>query len=123
MKKASVTVTNTNTALSMGSGSLPVFATPAMVALMEEAACRVMDGLLSEGITSVGTAMSVNHLAATPVGMTVTAEAELLEQDGRKYVFRVTATDEKGLIGEGRHERFAVDKDRFLAKTNSKLEK
>ena len=116
-------VTEFNTALSVGSGSLKVYATPAMLALMEKAACEAIKDLLNDGETTVGTNLNVNHVAATPVGMTVSATAELVERDGRKFVFKVTASDESGLIGEGSHERFCVLADRFTEKTYSKLSK
>ena len=116
-------VTESNTALSVGSGSLKVYATPAMLALMEKAACEAIKDLLNDGETTVGTNLNVNHVAATPVGMTVSATAELVERDGRKFVFKVTASDESGLIGEGSHERFCVLADRFTEKTYSKLSK
>ena len=116
-------VTEFNTALSVGSGSLKVYATPAMLALMEKAAYEAIKDLLNDGETTVGTNLNVNHVAATPVGMTVSATAELVERDGRKFVFKVTASDESGLIGEGSHERFCVLADRFTEKTYSKLSK
>ena len=116
-------VTEQNTALSVGSGSLKVYATPAMLALIEKASCEALNGLLNEGETSVGTLLNVKHLAATPVGMKVSATAELIERDGRKLVFNVSASDECGLIGEGIHERFIVYSEKFIEKTNSKLTK
>lgn len=116
-------VTEQNTALSVGSGSLKVYATPAMLALIEKASCEALNGLLNEGETSVGTLLNVKHLAATPVGMKVSATAELIERDGRKLVFNVSASDECGLIGEGIHERFVVYSEKFIEKTNSKLNK
>ena len=123
--KATVTevVSEQNTALSVGSGSLRVYATPAMLALIEKAACKALEGLLAEGETTVGTLLNVKHLAATPVGMQVSATAELIERDGRKFVFSVTASDECGVIGEGTHERFLVFSDKFTDKTYSKLNK
>lgn len=123
--KATVTeaVSEQNTALSVGSGSLRVYATPAMLALIEKAACKAIEGLLAEGETTVGTLLNVKHLAATPVGMQVSATAELIERDGRKFVFSVTASDECGVIGEGTHERFLVFSDKFTDKTYSKLNK
>ena len=123
--KATVTetVTESNTALSVGSGSLKVYATPAMLALMEKAACEALKDILGEGETTVGTLLNVKHIAATPVGMTVTATAELIERDGRKLLFNVQASDESGIIGEGSHERFVVLADRFTEKTYSKLNK
>ncbi len=119
----SESVTDANTALAVGSGSLKVYATPAMLALMEKTACEALTSVLSEGETTVGTLLNVKHVAATPVGMTVTATAELVERDGRKLVFDVKAFDESGLIGEGSHERFVVLSDRFTEKTYSKLNK
>ncbi len=123
--KATVTelVTEQNTALSVGSGSLKVYATPAMLALMEKAACNALESLLGEGETTVGTLLNVKHLAATPVGMTVSATAELVEQEGRKFLLNVQAFDESGLIGEGTHERFLVQSEKFTSKTYSKLNK
>lgn len=123
--KATVTefVTENNTALSVGSGSLKVYATPAMLALMEKAACEAISSLLKEGETTVGTELAVKHIAATPVGMSVSATAELVEQEGRKFVFQVTASDEKGIIGGGTHERFLVFSEKFTEKTYSKLDK
>lgn len=122
MSTATTTVSNTNTALAMGSGSLEVFATPAMVALMEEAATKAVSEFMTGSLTTVGTMMSIKHVSATPVGMLVTAEAEILEQDGRRFLLHVTARDEKGIIGEGTHERVAVDAVRFMTKTLSKLQ-
>ena len=118
-----VSVTEENTALSVGSGSLKVFATPAMLALMEKAACEAIKDILNEGETTVGTLLNVQHTAATPIGMEVSATAELIERDGRKLVFNVTANDESSEIGKGTHERFIVLADRFTEKTYSKLNK
>jgi fluoroacetyl-CoA thioesterase len=109
-----------NTALAMGSGEIEVFATPAMVALMEEAAVQCVKGSLGEGETSVGVRMEISHIAATPVGMGVRAEAVLQRVDGRRLFFQVVAFDEKEKIGEGEHERFVVQRDRFLSKVQSK---
>lgn len=117
------TVTENNTAISVGSGSLKVYATPAMLALMEKAACEAVASILNEGETTVGTLLNVAHTAATPVGMEVSATAELIERDGRKLVFNVTANDESGEIGKGTHERFIVLSERFTEKTYSKLNK
>ena len=121
--KATVTeaVTEDKTALSVGSGSLRVYATPAMLTLIEKAACEAVSTLLNEGETTVGTLLNVKHLAATPVGMQVSATAELIERDGRKFVFNVTAYDECGIIGEGTHERFLVFSEKFTEKTYNKL--
>lgn len=115
-----VTVSNDNTAATMGSGTLAVFATPAMIALMEKTSYISVQDALDEGMGSVGTLLNVKHVAATPVGMTVTCESELIEVDGRRLVFTVKAYDEAGLIGEGTHERFIVQNEKFLAKTNAK---
>ena len=116
----SVKVDETNTAKTMGSGSLDVFATPSMIALMEKSASECVQSHLKDGNTTVGTLMNVKHLSATPLGMNVTAECELVEIDGRRLVFTVTASDERGEIGKGTHERFIIDAERFMAKTNSK---
>lgn len=113
-------VTAENTAKKMGSGTMDVFATPAMVALMEEAAWKCVADVLDPGMGTVGTLMQVKHLSATPLGMRVKAECELTEVDGRRLVYTVEAYDEAGLIGSGTHERFIVAEEKFLAKTESK---
>ncbi|WP_062428421.1 thioesterase family protein [Treponema endosymbiont of Eucomonympha sp.] len=113
-------VTEQNTARSLGSGGLAVFATPSLVALIEGACVQAVDGLLPEGYSTVGTDVRVKHLAATPVDMSVRAEGELTEVDGRRLVFRVVAFDGAGKIGEGTHERFIVDNGKFLAKAEAK---
>lgn len=118
-----IMVTNENTAKTMGSGTLDVFATPAMIALMENTAYESVASELEEGSGTVGTALNVKHVAATPVGMKVTCETELIKVDGRALTFSVKAFDEKGLIGEGEHERFIVFNDKFQAKADAKLEK
>ena len=112
----STRVDNTNTAAALGSGSLDVFATPAMVALMENAALEAVAKSLPEGSTTVGTLVNVAHTRATGMGDIVTAEAVLEEVDGRRLIFSVTASDSKGQIGKGMHERFIVDCERFLSK-------
>ncbi|MBQ8216198.1 MAG: thioesterase family protein [Clostridia bacterium] len=117
------TVTTEQTAKAMGSGSLAVLATPALVALMEECACKALEGFLEEGQTSVGTALTMHHTAATPVGMEVRVKAEVSKIDGRKIVFTITAEDEKGEIGNCTHERFLVMAERFTEKTYQKLER
>ncbi len=117
------TVTPDKTAEALGSGTLPVYATPAMIALMEEASYKAVAPYLDEGSGSVGTLMNVKHLAATPLGMTVKAQAELLEIDGRRLVFKVTAEDACGIIGEGLHERFIIQNEKFLSRTNAKGQK
>ena len=116
----STTVTKDKTARQMGSGTLDVFATPAMIALMEETAYKTVQHALDEGCGSVGTYLNIKHLAATPLGMTVRCDAELIEIDNRRLVFAVKAYDEAGLIGEGTHERFIVQNEKFMAKTNAK---
>ena len=117
----STAVEREDTALEVGSGSLLVYATPCMVALMEGAACEAIAQALPEDKTSVGTELYVSHLSATPVGMEVRAEAEITEVDGNAITFRVTAYDESGKIGEGTHKRYIVTSQRFLDKTYSKL--
>ena len=117
----SVLVTEENTAAKVGSGLLPVFATPAMIALMEATCAQSVASELEEGCSTVGTHLDVKHSAATPVGMTVKCESELLEVDRRRLVFHVTAWDDAGLIGEGTHERFIVNNEKFMSKTQSKL--
>ena len=118
--KEEIVVTDANSAKTMGSGTLDVFATPAMIALMENAACNAIADGLEEGQSSVGTKLDVSHDAATPVGMHVTAKAELVEVDRRRLVFRVTAEDDAGPIGQGTHERFLIMADKFLAKAEAK---
>ena len=113
-------VTDKNTALSIGSGELEVYATPAMTALMEKAAYKSVAPYIEEGQGTVGTMLNIVHTSATPIGMTVTAESELIEIDGRKLKFKVIAYDEKGNIGEGTHERFIINNQKFQQKTNSK---
>ena len=118
-----ITVTDNETAKTFGSGTLSVLATPKMIALMEQAAYKCIESSLEEGQSSVGTYLDVKHLSATPVGMKVSATAEVVEIDGRRVVFNVSARDESGLIGEGKHERFIVNDEKFVAKTYSKLQK
>lgn len=113
---AETIVRETNTALAMGSGSLHVFATPSMIALMEQAACNAVAACLDEESTSVGTLVNITHDAATSMGKKVTAKATLTAVEGRKLVFEITAADEDKLIGKGTHERFIVNKEKFMAK-------
>ena len=115
-------VTEEKTARAMGSGSLPVYATPAMTCLMEKAATEAVEALVPEGWTTVGISLHVAHTAATPVGLTVRAEAEVTAVEGRKIIFTVRAYDEQGEIGVGSHERFAVAKEKFLAKAAAKVQ-
>ncbi|GHV00756.1 thioesterase [Bacteroidia bacterium] len=110
------TVGGDNLAVAMGSGDMEVFATPAMVALMERAAKEAVAAGLPAESTTVGTRIEVSHLRATPPGALVTARATLAQVDGRRLTFRVEAHDPRGLVGEGSHERFIVDRERFLAK-------
>lgn len=118
---AETIVTFDDLALTVGSGSLDVFATPSMVALMEKAACDCLEEYLTADETTVGTEINIKHLSATPETMTVRAEAELHEVNGREFIFNVKAYDEAGLIGEGVHKRFMVNGPAFAAKTKSKL--
>ena len=113
-------VTENNIAKTLRSGELKVYATPAMVALMEEAAYKSVQDELEVGKGTVGTEMNVKHLASTPIGMEVTAKAELIEVDRRRLVFKVEAFDERGKIGEGIHERFIIDNEKFQEKTDNK---
>lgn len=117
----SVMVEEKNTAAVMGSGLLPVFATPAMIALMEKTASESVQAYLEDGCGSVGTSLDVKHVSATPVGMEVRCESELVEVDGRRLVFSVKAFDAAGLIGEGTHERFLIKNESFLKKAEGKL--
>ena len=115
-------VTEERTARAMGSGSLPVYATPAMTCLMEKAATEAVEALVPESWTTVGISLHVAHTAATPVGLTVRAEAEVTAVEGRKIIFTVRAYDDQGEIGVGSHERFAVAKEKFLAKAAAKVQ-
>ena len=121
--QASAEVNDSNTALTMGSGSLEVFATPAAAALLEKAACKLLEPYLDEGMTTVGTKIYIDHVSATPKGSVITATATLMEIDGRRYTFSVWAEDENGEIVRGTHERFAVKSDRFMEKTISSHKK
>lgn len=114
--EATLTVGEEQTAAAFGAGGVRVFGTPVMIGLMENAAWRLAQPEMNEGETTVGTLVNVRHLAATPVGGHVTATAELVEIDGRRLVFHVTARDDNQLIGEGTHERARVLLDRFLAR-------
>lgn len=117
---AEIEVSAAELAVNVGSGSLDVFATPAMIMLMEKAACSCLADYLENDETTVGTALDVRHISATPLGMKVSAEAILTEINGREFTFNVTASDEAGKIGEGIHKRFLVHGEKFMAKTNSK---
>ena len=116
----SMPVTENKTALHVGSGDLLVFATPMMAALMEKAACEALVPFLDDGETTVGTELNIQHTAATPVGLTVTAEAEVTAVNGREIAFQVTARDDAGEIGYGTHKRFLVFAEKFQSKANGR---
>ena len=113
-------VNESNIAKTLRSGELRVYATPAMVALMEEAAYKSIQSELEDGKGTVGTVMNIKHIDSTPIGMEVTAKSELIEVDRRRLVFKVEAFDERGKIGEGIHERFIIDNEKFQIKTDNK---
>ena len=118
--KEELTVTEEITAKVVGSGGLEVFATPMMIALIEQTCNESVVPLLEAGQGTVGTHVNVSHCAATPVGMRVWCDSELVEVDRRRLVFNVKAYDECGLIGEGSHERFIIDSEKFQQKINAK---
>jgi fluoroacetyl-CoA thioesterase len=120
--EATIVVVPEVTARHMGSGTVSVFATPEMVRLMERAAVNGLAPHLAPGQQSVGTVVNVKHLAATPLGATVTARAELIAVEGRRLTFKVSAQDGTDLIGEGMHERALIDLARFEAKVKAKAE-
>ena len=120
--RAETVVNESNTAQAACSGALPVFGTPFMCALMEEAAWKSIAPHLEAGQSTVGTRLNVSHDSATPVGMKVWAESEVTQVDGKRLVLKVAAFDERGPIGQGTHERFIVTDERFLSKTARKLE-
>lgn len=114
---STLTVTTEYTAIALGSGNLPVFGTPAMAALMENAAMQAIAPFLDDRETSVGISLNITHDRATAVGDTVSAIATVTAVDGRKIDFEVSATDSSGaLIGKGLHTRFVIDKEKFMAK-------
>ncbi len=113
-------VTLNNTASALGSGGIDVYATPAMIALMEKAAMNAVQPAIEEGLSTVGTMVNIKHMAATPVGMTVTAKAELIEVSEKRLLFNVEAFDGKDKIGEGTHERFIISVEKFISRVNSK---
>ena len=115
-------VTEKNSAKTMGSGLLDVYATPSMIALMEGCCHESITSELEEGWGSVGTSLNIKHVSATPIGMTARCESELVKVDGRALTFEVKAYDEKGLIGEGVHERFLIQNEKFMNKTLAKLQ-
>ena len=114
--QSSVTVSAGNTASAMGSGDLDVFATPAMVALMENAAMKAVADALPEGSTTVGAEMNVTHIKPSGLGAEIVATAVLTGVEGRKLTFNVGARDAEGMIGEGVHIRYVVDREKFMAK-------
>lgn len=118
--KKNLVVTEAMTAKEMGSGELPVYATPGMIALMENTAYESVSDYLEDGQGTVGTLLNVKHLSATPVGMEVTCESRLIEIDRKRLVFEVKAYDETGCIGEGTHERFIIDNQKFLDRAEGK---
>ena len=119
---ATLIVAEQHTAPKLGSGRAPVFASPSMVALIEAAAVACVEDQLADGQETLGIHLDVEHIAATPAGLEVTATAELIEVVGRKLVFKVEARDPRELIGRGRHTRIIVDSARFRAKVAAKLQ-
>lgn len=119
-RQVTAKVTDENTAIAMKSGSLPVFATPAMTALMEQAAAELVDELVPDDWTSVGVSLDIQHKAATALGCNVRAEAEVERVDGRQLTFVVKAFDDAGEIGEGLHQRVLVNREKFMDKVTAK---
>ena len=119
---SAATVGESDTARALGSGDMDVLATPAMVALMENAAMLAVADKLDEGQTTVGTAVSVEHIRASLPGATVAATAVLTAVEGRRLTFNVAARDEQGIIGEGTHTRCIVERERFMAKATKTRE-
>lgn len=113
----SVKVTEDTLASATGSGAVDVFSTPNLVLLMEEASVEAVKDYLEDGETTVGTMVNIRHLAVTPPGLTVTATAVLTEVDGRRLVFEVSAHDGVDIVGQGTHERFVVDRAKFIEKS------
>ncbi len=118
--KNTITVTENMTAKKMGSGELSVYATPSMIALMENTAYKSVEEYLEKGQGTVGTYIDIKHLSATPVGMEIVCETKLIEIDRKKLVFEVKAYDKSGCIGEGIHERFIIDNEKFINKAENK---
>jgi predicted thioesterase len=118
--RAQLTVTDSETAAHVGSGNVAVLATPVMIGLMEAAAVNAVDHLLPKGMRSVGTYVEMRHLAPTPVGMRVTARAELVDVQGRTLTFRVVALDDKERVGEGSHRRAVIDEAQFYERLRAK---
>ena len=118
--KETVAVTAENTAKTVGSGMLEVFATPALAALMEKTAALSVAPHLGDGEGTVGISLNIRHLAATPVGLTATCESELIEIDRKRLVFSLKVTDGVDVIGDGTHERFIINNEKFMAKAAAK---
>lgn len=118
--EARIKVSEDNTAIKFGSGKVNVFGTPAMIALMEEACINAVDSLLPDAYATVGIDLRIKHIAATPIGMHITASAKLVNIDSRKLTFKVEAFDEKEKIGEGDHFRYIIELDKFIARAESK---
>lgn len=117
-----IKVTDENTAKSMGSGTLEVFATPAMIALIEATASESVAPFLDNGFSTVGTHLDIAHSSASPVGIEVVCETELVEIDRRRIVFKTVVRDSAGEIGSGTHERFVVDNAKFMSKASAKIQ-
>ena len=117
---AETIVTIDNTAKAFTSGALEVFATPAMISLMEETCWKMIQPELEEGLGSVGTKVNVSHTAPSAIGKTVVCEATLIEIDGRRLTFEVVCSDENGMVGMGTHERFIINNEKFMAKAEGK---
>lgn len=113
---AATVVGSDNTAVTVGSGTLPIFATPSMAALAEQAACAAVQQFMPLGNTTVGMGINIKHLAASPIGHNVSAEAVVVAVEGRRLEFKITIHDEREKIGEGTHERFVVDAEGFMTK-------
>ena len=116
-------VTEDNTAIKYASGTAPVYATPALVGLMEHAAVKAIGDQLPQGYSTVGISMNIKHTSATPVGMTVKAKAVLIDQDRRRLTFKIECYDDSGSVGEAVHERFIIEAAPFIEKANAKLKK
>lgn len=116
----SVVVDENNTAKAIGSGGLNVFATPAMIALMEKTACKSVETYLDKGMGTVGISINVRHISATPLEMVIYCESVLTEIHGNRLVFVIKVFDDMGLVGEGVHERFIVNNEKFLCRAREK---